>query len=186
MIAFRRGTGLVAVACGLALCLALAVPGSARATSVTYSTTGNFTPGTDATGGGNSITITSGTQSLVLSFVPQGSVTVNTPVVGAIGSFVVDASNIMSSNLDIPTVPTPSTFELTINQTAPTSGTGSFAATLAGTVSFNSGFVQVIFNNTSTTIGGVTYGLVNLGGGGFPDNVQLLDPNATGAGVSGS
>jgi hypothetical protein len=164
----------------------LSTAGSAKATTVTYSTSASFTAGKDATGGGNSVTITDASvgaatsRTVTVTFTPQPAVDVNSPVVGSLGMFKVNASAVTGTPLDIPTAPNPTHFTLTIHETAPTTGTADFRATISGTVSFNSGFVEVRFDNTSAKIGDVTYGLVNLGGNGFPHNVKLLGPNATG------
>jgi hypothetical protein len=173
---------------GLAAGLFLAASTPARADLVTYSTSGGFTAGTDASvsGGGTILSITDPSDAsrvVTVTWTPQASTTVNTPVVANLGTFTVDASSITGKALDIPTSPIASTFQVNINQTGPTAGSGSFLATIGGSVSFNGGFVEVRFATpTSTTIGPVTYTLVNLTNNlpPFPNNSFLLSPLAAG------
>lgn len=173
---------------GLAAGLLLTAAAPSRADLVTYSTSGTFTAGTDASvsGGGTILTITDPSDSsrvVTVTFAAQSSTTVNSPVVAGLGTFTVDASSVTGSRLDIPTTPSASTFSVTVNQTGPTAGSGSFAATVAGSVSFNSGFVEIRFSNpTAMTLGPVTYSLVNLTSNlpPFANNTLLLDPTATG------
>lgn len=158
----------------------------ARANLITYATSATFTAGTDATvsGGGSVITVTdpgNPSRFVTITYTPT-TATVDTPVVGNLGSFTVNASAVTGSRLDIPLAPVASTFDLTIHQLAPTAGMGTFNSKIDGAVSFNSGFVEIRFSNTHFNIGTTSFTLVNLTTNlpPFPNNTLLLDPTATG------
>jgi hypothetical protein len=86
--------------------------------------------------------------------------------VADLGTFTVSGMGTFSS--------TP--FTLTINQTLPTAGSGTFTSSLTGTLITNGSDSRIVFNETFTVIGGITYRLANLDGG----NTLFLDPQSTG------
>jgi hypothetical protein len=142
----------------------------ARADTVTFYTEGCF--GAGCTPATNAVTAF-GTASL--TFTAQGTpitpTTVDTPVVADLGQFTI---------LSTPTPSTlgPTPFTLVVTQTVPgPTGTGTFSATLSGTVTNNGGFLVAQFNGPTTfSINGVTYTLVNVDAQGR----LFLDPTATG------
>lgn len=137
-----------------------------RADPVTFSTQGCFGA---ACAPAPSDMVTFGSASL--TFTGQVPTNVITPVVADLGQFTI-ASTPTPSTLG----PTP--FTLVVTQTVPgPTGTGTFTATLSGTVTNNSGFLVAQFNGpTSFAINGVTYTLVNVDAQGR----LFLDPTATG------
>jgi hypothetical protein len=139
--------------------------GEVRADPVTFSTAGCF--GTGCTPAAGAVTAFG---TATLTFTSVGPVNVNTPVVADLGQFtiVAGASETLAA--------TP--FTLVVTQTAPgPTGSGTFTASLSGTVTNNSGFLVATFDNPAAfTINGVTYTLVNIDA----QNRLFLDPNATG------
>jgi hypothetical protein len=75
------------------------------------------------------------------------------------------------------------TFTLTINQTVPSAGTGTFAGTISGTMAFNPSFSSVIWTPSpnSLGIGPVTYALVvdNTGNFNIEPPTGDANPNAS-------
>jgi PEP-CTERM motif len=141
-----------------------------RADPVTFYTEGCFGA---ACAPASAAVTTFGTASLTFTATgtPATPVTVNTPVVADLGTFTI-ASTTTPETL----APTP--FTLVVTQTVPgPTGTGTFTATLSGTVTNNSGFLVAQFDSpTSFVINGITYTLVNIDAQGR----LFLDPTATG------
>ena len=125
----------------------------ARATPVTYSTVGSIN------GGGNSFTFTNGIgNTTTITFTGVSSTVDPSPnpfTFASLGDFQTMVSGTGG------TIPAGTTFTLTITQTAPGSGTGSFPATLIGTISQNASTGLVTFSVNSVTINNVTYTLSN-------------------------
>lgn len=124
--------------------------GAAHATPVTFSTTGSFN------GGSNSITFGSGGNLLTINFTGVNSTVDADPFTFAsLGQFqtVVSGSGA--------TITPGTTFTLTVNQTAPSVGSGNLQATLSGTLEQDRSTGLVTFSVSSVTINGVTYSVVN-------------------------
>jgi hypothetical protein len=141
--------------------------GEVKADPVTFTTTGCFGAGCSP-----AATSTVAFGSTSLTFTGQTApINVNTPVVADLGQFTIGPAA-SSSTLS----PTP--FTLVVTQTLPgPTGSGTFTASLSGTVTNNSGFLVATFNTPTTfTINGVTYTLVNLDS----NNQLFLDPSASG------
>ncbi|HEY9285455.1 MAG TPA: PEP-CTERM sorting domain-containing protein [Pyrinomonadaceae bacterium] len=139
----------------------------AHAVPVTFSTAGCF--GTGCTPSATFITVGSGTASVNFTSQAPTTVETNTPsgfTVADLGTFTVAGSGTFAA--------TP--FTLVIQQTQPTTGTGTFTATLTGTLITNGSDARIVFDQTSIFIGDVRYDLANLTFG----NTLFLDPNATG------
>lgn len=140
--------------------------GEVRADPVTFSTAGCFGA---ACAPSTTSTVAFGTATL--TFTSQAPVTVNTPVVADLGQFTIVSTPSPSTLSSTP-------FTLVVTQTVPgPTGTGTFTASLSGTVTNNGGFLVATFNTPTTfTINGVTYTLVNIDA----QNRLFLDPTATG------
>lgn len=140
--------------------------GEVRADPVTFSTAGCFGAGCTPSA---TDTETFGTASL--TFTGQAPVTVNTPVVADLGTFTILSTATPSTLNSTP-------FMLVVTQTMPgPTGTGTFTASLSGTVTNNGGFLVATFNSPTTfNINGITYTLVNIDA----QNRLFLDPTATG------
>lgn len=150
----------------IALAFIAMAQGEVRADPVTFSTAGCFGAGCTPSA---TDTETFGTASL--TFTSQAPVTVNTPVVADLGQFTITSTTTSSTLASTP-------FTLVVTQTVPgPTGTGTFTASLSGTVSNNSGFLVATFDSPTTfNINGVTYTLVNIDS----QNRMFLDPMATG------
>lgn len=151
--------------CAIAF-LALA-QGEVRADPVTFTTTGCFGAGCIP-----AATSTVAFGSTSLTFAGQTvPINVNTPVVADLGQFTIAAATSSSTLSATP-------FTLVVTQTVPgPTGSGTFTASLSGTVTSNSGFLVATFNSPTTfVINGVTYTLVNLD----VNNQLFLDPSASG------
>lgn len=150
-----------------ALAFIVMAQGEVRADPVTFTTQGCFGAGCAPAA---TATVAFGTASL--TFTGQTApVNVNTPVVADLGTFTIVAGAAPST-----LAPTP--FTLVVTQTVPgPTGTGTFTASLSGTVTSNSGFLVATFDSpTSFVINGITYTLVNIDA----QNRLFLDPNASG------
>jgi len=151
--------------------------GLASADIVTYSTSGTFSCAAVAncTGGGtNSITISTGGNTLTLTYNgTSGLVNANPSSNAGLGTIT---ASVTGTGGTVNT-PGPLGFDLQISQSTPTSGTGDLLANLSGSVSINSSNGIITFLN-STNIGGVTWAA-------FP-NQQLVIPPSTGAPGSGT
>lgn len=143
------------------LATAVAVlPASVWADTVTYSTTGMFntsTSGCSVTGSGFSIQC-GGVE--VLSFAgTSASMTLNAGDIlnGSLGTFDVYSGALSTFNT------AGTTFDLTINQTNPSAGTGTLTSTLTGNIySDGTSNVWITFNSPfSQTLGTVTYDITN-------------------------
>lgn len=128
---------------------------AAKADPVTFTTSGTFTCAGCAGSGTNSVTFLGGMGSaLMITFNGLGSTSLMTPTGSSFGEFqtFVSGSGASASG----------TFTLTIMQTVPTVGSGSFAATFSGTFSAsNSGTGVVTFTTTAVIIDGITYSITN-------------------------
>jgi hypothetical protein len=151
----------------LALAFIAMAQGEVRADPVTFTTAGCFgagctpLPSDQVLFGSTSLTFTGQT----------APVNVNTPVVADLGQFTIAPAATSSTLAATP-------FTLVVTQTVPgPTGSGTFTASISGTVTSNSGFLVATFNTPTTfNINGVTYTLVNL-----DSNGQLfLDPSASG------
>jgi hypothetical protein len=123
----------------------------ALADTVTYTTTGCFT-GPDATGSCQGNSLTSG--SSTISFMGTSG-TVATPTGTSLGTIHEASTGSGTFSGDM--------FTLTINQTSPSSGSGSTSASISGTVTTNSnGGQTLVFSPLIVTIGGIQYTLNSL------------------------
>jgi thiamine pyrophosphokinase len=155
------------VAIALLLFVGLAGARSAKAIPITYSTTGSFN------GSGNTITFGSGGNLTTITFTGVNSTVDPDPnpfTFASLGQFQTTVSGSGA------TITPGTTFTLTINQTVPSAGTGSFPATLTGTIDQNTSTGLVTFTVTSVTINNVTYTLTN--------NPLPLVPPATNNGIT--
>jgi hypothetical protein len=160
-----RSAARAAVFCALAAAFTALASGEARAELVSFSTQGCFGAGCTPT----AVASIPGSPSLTFQGQPPTTVNTATPsgfTSADLGTFQVAGLGTFSS--------TP--FTLTITQTAPSAGNGTFTGTLSGTLIINGSDAVIVFDQTSLLIGDVTYQLVNLTNG----NTLKLDPNATG------
>jgi len=150
----------------------------AQAVPVTYSTSGTFTAGPGAVVSGptgNVVTfMTPAGQTLTLTYNAAPTTTVNAPppTIGNLGFFVLNMTGPSSPNLF--TVPTGTTFALTVNQTQPSVASSAFMSSLRGTVGLGatgpSGQLELVISNPNMTLPGgpssanlpVVYRLANL------------------------
>jgi hypothetical protein len=155
------------VAIGLLLFVSLAGARSAKAIPVTYSTAGSFN------GGASTITFGAGGNLTTITFTGVSSTVDPAPnpfTFASLGQFQVSTAGSGA------TITPGTTFTLTITQTAPGAGTGSFPATLTGTIDQNTSTGLVTFTVSSVTINNVTYTLTN--------NPLPLVPPATNNGIT--
>jgi len=155
----------------IALAVMAVSHGVARANPVTFGTTGSFngSPSTQ----NNAITFGGGGNTLTISYVglpPGTTVDANPVTFSSLGDFVTSTTGTGA------TIGPGTTFALTVNQTIPSLGTGTFSATLQGVIAQNSSTGLVIFNVMSVNINGVTYTLQN--------NPLPLVPPSTNNGVT--
>ncbi len=139
----------------------------ARADTVTFSTLGCF--GAGCTPSITSTAFGSGNATVVFTQQPTTTINTSTPsgfTAADLGTFTVGGSGTFAA--------TP--FVLQIVQTQPSAGTGTFTATLTGTLITNGSDARIVFDQTSLFIGSIRYDLANLTFG----NTLKLDPNATG------
>jgi len=157
---------------GLAAAAAIALGAlSASAQTVTYSTTGAFSGGT----GGTVCTATSCTSGgFTLSFSGDGSTSYLAPTLVDLGQFVTSGVE----PTDPLTAFTGVTFTLTINQTVPSVGPGTFIGTVSGSLAYNPSTSSLVWtpNTTSTTIGSAKYTLVTDNTG----NINIQAPTTNG------
>lgn len=123
----------------------------ARADTIKYQTSGSFN------GGSNAITFGSNGNTLTLTFtgVPLSTVDANPSTFASFGT--INTSTTGSGA----TITPGTTLTIDITQSVPSSGTGSVAGTLTGTITQDSSSGQILFTVTSTNINGVTYSVVN-------------------------
>jgi len=134
--------------------------GQAFASNFTYSTSGIFSSS-------NSNTLTGTNETLTFTGVPNtlSNGMDSTPASDNLGIFSVNIPN--SQQASSLTIPNGEQFMLTINQIDPV-GTGTLSsADFTGTVSQNppdnrSGMFTLTFQNTSVTLGGITYTITNV------------------------
>jgi PEP-CTERM motif len=141
--------------------VALIAPSTARAGTVTFSTTGSFN------GGGNTIQFTNGVGNMLqLTFlgIASSSVNANPTTFASFG----DIQTLVSGTGA--TITPGTTLTLTINQTVPGVGSGILSATLSGVLSQNSSTGVITFSVTSVTINGVKYDVLN-------NPLALVPPN---------
>ncbi|MFN2532866.1 MAG: PEP-CTERM sorting domain-containing protein [Pyrinomonadaceae bacterium] len=140
----------------LLLAMTALATSEAKADPVTFSTSGTFTCGGCAGSGTNSVTFLGGLgNAVMITFTGLGSTSLNTPTGSSFGNFQTFVSGTGA-------IAVAGTFTLTITQTVPSAGSGSFSATFSGTfTASNSGTGVVNFTTTSVTIGGVTYAITN-------------------------
>jgi hypothetical protein len=144
------------------------------AQTVTFSTTGAFSGGgcaaTSCTFGG-----------FTLSFVPVGSNSFLSGSLVDLGSFSTQCVSCTPGSLQ--SFPSGVTFTLTVNQTGPSAGTGAFAGTVSGSLSFNPSFSSLIWtpSPSSLTLGTAgltgTYALVLDNTGNFNIEAPTTDAN---------
>ena len=145
--------------------------GVARANPVTFGTTGSFN-GSPSTLN-NAITFGSGGNTLTITYngLPPGTtVDANPTTFSNLGQFVVSTTGTGA------TIGPGTTFALTVNQSVPGAGTGTFSSTLSGVIAMNSSTGLVVFSVMSININGVTYTLQN--------NPLPLVPPSTNGGVT--
>ncbi len=136
---------------------------TARADLVTFSTSGTFTGGSGA--GTGMTTFGSGGNTTTLTFVGAGSTTLDTTTNASFGDIRTSSLGTgaaISGNLN-----------LLITQTAPTSGTGTLAGMLTGSVTQNQSSGLLTFGVQSININGFTY---------TPDQFYRIVPPPSGAG----
>jgi len=151
------------VAIGLLLFVGLAGARSANATPVTYSTTGSFNGGPSTSV--SAITFGAGANTLTLTFTGvSATVDANPFTFASLGQFKTTVTGTGA------TIAPGTTFTLTVNQTAPGGGSGSFPATLTGTIDTDQSTGIVTFSVTSVTINNVIYALTN-------NPLPLVPPN---------
>lgn len=139
--------------------------GEARADTITFSTNGSFN------GGGNSVTFGAGANLTTITFTGVSStVNANPFTFASLGEFQTTVTGTGA------TIAPGTTFQLTINQTVPSPGSGSLFGTLSGTIQQNASTGLVTFSVTSAQINGVTYTLTN--------NPLPLVPPSTNNGVT--
>jgi len=141
----------------------------ALAESVTYSTTGGFS----AAAGASSATFGGGADTLTLSFAGITDATVDaSPITngsaGVITASVTGAGGTASGS-----------FTLTIDQTAPSVGSGGLSGALSGIITSNSSTGTLNFSATTLTLGDIEYTLQQPAGG-----YELVPPNTLGGQTS--
>jgi hypothetical protein len=146
-------------------------PSEAKADPVTYSTAGIFTC-TSCTGSGtNSVTFGVAADTLTLTFQAIAVATnVNTPTFVNLG-FIQSTVTGAGFAIDPTTI-----FDLIVNQTLPTVGSGIMSATVTGFIQQNASNAVLAFFTPSTTIGNVVFSVVN--------NPLALVPPDTGNGIT--
>jgi len=155
----------------IALAVMAVSHGVARANPVTFGTTGSFNGSPSSQN--NSITFGGGGNTLTITYngLPPGTtVDANPTTFSNLGQFVV--STVGSGA----TIGPGTTFALTVNQTVPGAGSGTFSSTLSGVIAQNSSTGLVLFTVSSININGVTYTLQN--------NPLPLVPPSTNGGVT--
>ncbi|MDQ3919011.1 MAG: PEP-CTERM sorting domain-containing protein [Acidobacteriota bacterium] len=136
-------------AAALLLIVGFAGAHTAKATTVTYSTTGTFNGGS-----ATSVTFGAGADTTTISFTGiSGSVNANPSTFASLGDFKTTVTG------NGATITPGTTFTLTITQSAPGAGSGQLLGTITGTIQQDSSNGQVTFSVSSVTINGVTYSL---------------------------
>ena len=144
------------------------------AQTVTFSTTGTFS-------GGGCAATSCAFDGFTLSFVPVGSNSFLSGSLVDLGSFSTQCVSCTPGSMQ--TFPSGVTFTLTVNQTGPSAGTGSFVGSVSGTLSFNPSFSSLIWTPSpnSLTLGTAgltgTYALVLDNTGNFNIEAPTTDAN---------
>jgi len=167
---FRTFYRILPAAILVSMAAFLAAP--ARATDVTYSTTGTFSCGSIAVGcaisatnvAGDTIAVTSGGHTESLTFYNNTGTTLGPLPPAQTTNFGDIQSCNQTPNLCSPSDPNGvsfngATFTLNIDQTAPPSAGGSFNGSLSGTIATAGSTAQVAFSPSVLTLGSVTYTL---------------------------
>jgi hypothetical protein len=127
----------------------------ALAESVTYSTTGGFS----ANGGASSATFGAGANTLTLSFSGiVGSTVDASPITNGSAGFIIASITGTGGTAA-------GSFTLTIDQTAPSVGSGGLSGALSGKITSNSSNGTLDFTSTTLTLGDVEYTLQQPPGG---------------------
>ena len=147
----RRISGVFVLLALSALAFTMGTP--ALAEPVTFSTTGGFS----ASGGASSAIFGSGPNTLTLSYSGIVNSTVGTPTNSSAGLIT---ASVTGTGGDAG-----GTFTLTIDQTAPSVGSGGLDGDLSGTISSNSSLGTLDFTSTSLTLGDIVYTLQQPPGG---------------------
>lgn len=158
------GTALVAVAVAAA---------PAAAQTVTFATSGTF-----SVAGGGTATCSATTcnfDGFVLSYLPVGVTSYMAPTFADLGDFTTQCNSCLAGAQSIGTG---ATFTLTITQSNPTAGTGSFVGTIGGALSFNPSSSSLIWTPTqfNLPIGFTNYALVTDAGAGLSGNIVVVAP----------
>lgn len=150
-----------------------AIPASAQ--TVTFSTAGTFS------GGGCTATVCN-FGGFVLSYSDATSFSYGAPTVVDLGSFVTTCNT--CAPLTSASIPVGASFTLTITQTNPTGGTGTFVGSVTGSLAFNPSTSSLIWTPTTFTsaIGSVTYALITDNGAGVTGKIAIQAPVNDGAG----
>ena len=147
---------------------------TARAQTVTFSTTGVFS-------GGGCTATNCAFDGFTMSFTPVGSDTFLSGSLVDLGSFVTQCVSCTLGSMQ--SFPSGVLFTLTINQTNPSGGTGSFVGSVSGTVSFNPSFSSLVWmpSPNNLNIGLTNYALVldNTGNFNIEAPIASQNPNAT-------
>ena len=149
--------GVLRLACTALTAAASLALGAASVSAqiATYSTTGSFSGGS----GGTVCSATACTAGgFTLSFADAGSTSYLAPTLVDLGQFVTQAAG----GSDPLTAFNGVMFTLTINQTAPNSGSGSFSGSVSGALAYNPSTSSLVWTptTTTTTIGFASYKLV--------------------------
>jgi PEP-CTERM motif-containing protein len=146
----------------------------AAAQVVTFSTTGSFS-------GGGCTTTSCAFDGFTMSFSPVGSDSFLSGSLVDLGSFVTQCVSCTPGVMQA--FPSGVIFTLTVIQTAPSGGTGSFVGSVSGSVAFNPSFSSLIWMPSPNTlgIGLTTYRIVvdNTGNFNIEAPVGTVNPNAT-------
>jgi len=178
--------GMRTLARAAMLSAAVAVVGAipAAAQTVTFSTSGVF----NGAGCGTNVTICN-FGGFTLSFTGQPSASYGTiSIADELGMFTTACTG--GSLCNTPTsFPTGVTFTLTINQTSPTGGTGTFAGTVSGTINVDPTTGKLVWSPQAPlviNIGGAQYTLITDLGPGVTGDVGIAAPKTVGDGTQSS
>lgn len=161
-----------AVIAGSALVLLGSLPAVAQ--TVSFSTTGSFS-------GGGCTTTSCAFDGFTLSFTPVGSNSFLSGSLIDLGSF--NTQCVTCTNGSMQSFPSGVTFTLTINQTAPSAGSGTFVGSVSGVLAFNPSFSSLVWTPSPNTlgIGLASYTLVvdNTGNFNIAPPTSDANPNPT-------
>ena len=162
-----RGIARTVIA-GSALIALGSLPAAAQI--VSFSTTGSFS-------GGGCTSTSCAFDGFTLSFTPVGSNSFFSGSLIDLGSFNTQCVTCTSASMQ--NFPSGVTFTLTINQTAPSSGSGTFVGAVSGTLAFNPSFSSLIWTPSPNTlgIGLASYSLVVDNTGNFNIEAPTSDAN---------